>query len=170
MLFAGLESVRIGRIAKSFKKWWILKVDLEYPEELHEVHNSCPLAREKRQEVGADAGGHKNLRSPLQKPAVLSQTWDAFENGAQSDRVRTIITHPDKYVNMEKRKSDFESNFYKLMNKTVFGKTMENLRIVRSWETDKIRRLVASPLFARHEILGNDLGRIHIYCTKASSS
>ena len=66
-------------------------------------------------------------------------------------------------------KSDFETNFYKLMNNSLFGKTMENLRyrvdvkIVRSRETDKIRRLVASPSYVRHEIFGNDLAGIHMH-------
>ena len=60
-------------------------------------------------------------------------------------------------------KNDFEKNFYKLMNNSVFGKTMENLRnrvdikIVRSNEKDKIRKLVASPLYSRHVIFTNDL-------------
>ena len=60
-------------------------------------------------------------------------------------------------------KSDFEKNFYKLMNNSVFGKTMENLRnrvdikIVRSNETGKIRKLVASPLYSRHVMFSNDL-------------
>ena len=60
-------------------------------------------------------------------------------------------------------KSDFEKNFYKLMNNSVFGITMENLRnrvdikIVKSNETDKIRKLVASPLYSRHVIFSNDL-------------
>ncbi|KAL9966939.1 hypothetical protein ACROYT_G025085, partial [Oculina patagonica] len=60
-------------------------------------------------------------------------------------------------------KSDFEKNFYKLMNNSVFGKTMENLRnrvdirIVRSDETKKIRKLVASPLYSRHVMFSNDL-------------
>ena len=60
-------------------------------------------------------------------------------------------------------KSDFEKNFYKLMNNSVFGKTMENLRnrvdikIVRSSETGQIRKLVASPLYSRHVIFSNDL-------------
>jgi len=63
----------------------------------------------------------------------------------------------------KKAKSDFEKNFYKLMNNSVFGKTMENLRnrvdikIVNSNETNKIRKLVASPLYSRHVIFTNDL-------------
>jgi len=74
----------------------------------------------------------------------------------------------DPYIRMntefrKKAKSDFENNFYKLMNNSVFGKTMENLRnhvdmkIVRSNETDKIRKLIASPLYSRHVLFSNDM-------------
>jgi len=69
-------------------------------------------------------------------------------------------------------KSDFEKNFYKLMNNSVFGKTMENLRnhvdikIVRTNETKKIRKLVASPLFSRHVFFSNDLVGIDIQKSK----
>jgi len=74
----------------------------------------------------------------------------------------------ERYIRMntefrKNAKSDFEKNFYKLMNNSVFGKTMENLRnrvdikIVRSSETDKIRKLVASPFYSRHVIFSNDL-------------
>lgn len=73
---------QIMKMKGNSKKWWILKVDLEYPEELHEEQNSYPLASEKKQEVGADVGVHKKLRGPPQKPAVLSQTRDAFEKSA----------------------------------------------------------------------------------------
>ena len=69
-------------------------------------------------------------------------------------------------------KSNFETDFYKLMNNSVFGKTMENLRnrvhvkIVRDWETDKIRKLLSSPSFDRFTVFGNDMAGKHMRKTK----
>ena len=64
-------------------------------------------------------------------------------------------------MNTEFRKtarSVFKKYFYKLMNNSLFFKTMKNLRnrvdirIVRSSETYKIRKLVASPLYSSNLI------------------
>ena len=75
-------------------------------------------------------------------------------------------------MNTELRKkaaSDFEKDLYKLMNNSVFGKTMEDLRrrvdvkLVRSHEDDKLRRLIASPAFARANIFDDDLAAIQIH-------
>ena len=71
-------------------------------------------------------------------------------------------------MNTELRKkaaSGFEKDLYK----SVFGKTMENLRrrvdvkLVRSNEVDKLRRLIASPAFARANIFDDDLAAIHVH-------
>ena len=75
-------------------------------------------------------------------------------------------------MNTELRKvanSDFEKDLYKLMNNSVFGKTMENLRkrvkvkLVRAHEEDKLRLLIASPAFARANIFDDDLAAIQIH-------
>ena len=75
-------------------------------------------------------------------------------------------------MNTELRKqatSAFEKDLYKLMNNSVFGKTMENLRkrvnvkLVRSHEEDKLRRLIASPSFARANIFDDDLAAIEVH-------
>ena len=64
--------------------------------------------------------------------------------------------------------SDFEKNLYKLMNNSVFGKTMENLRkrvdvkLVRSNEEERLRKLRASPAFNRSKIFDNDLAALHM--------
>ena len=69
-------------------------------------------------------------------------------------------------------KSDFETGFYKLMNNSVFGKMMENLRnptdvkIVRDWKMDKIRKLLSSPSFDRFTFFGNDMAGIHMRKTR----
>ena len=78
-------------------------------------------------------------------------------------------------MNTEFRKraaNDFEKNFYKLMNNSVFNKTMENLRnrvdikIVHSYEADEVRRSVAIPLYSRHVMFSNNLVRIDMHKSK----
>ena len=65
-------------------------------------------------------------------------------------------------------KSDFETDFYKLMNNSVFGKTMENLRnrvdvkIVRAHEANKIRKLVSDTSFHSFELFSHDMAGIHM--------
>ena len=67
-------------------------------------------------------------------------------------------------------KSTFEKDFYKLMNNSVFGKTMENLRkrvdikLVKTdgSENEKLRKLIAKPVFNRRIKFSDDLSAIHV--------
>ncbi|KAL9958218.1 hypothetical protein ACROYT_G035203 [Oculina patagonica] len=171
---------------------WILEVDLEYPAERHEEHNSYPLAPEKKkisEELYSDYQKKLNDKLDLDPPdsEKLVLTLEDKSNyvvhyrnlqfylkqGMKLKKVHKVMEFEQEcwmepYIRMntefrKKAKNDFEKNFYKLMNNSVFGKTMENLRnrvdikIVRSNETNKIRKLIASPLYSRHVMFSNDL-------------
>lgn len=71
-------------------------------------------------------------------------------------------------------KSTFEKDFYKLMNNSVYGKTMENIRkrvgikIVRTngTENERLRKIIATPNFNRRVKFSDDLSAIHVNKTK----
>jgi hypothetical protein len=74
--------------------------------------------------------------------------------------------------NTEHRKratNDFEKDLYILMNNSVFGKMMENLRkrvdfkLVRSSEEDRLRKLIAKPDYARCKIFDDDMVALHMH-------
>ena len=72
-------------------------------------------------------------------------------------------------VNTELRKkatNDFEKDFFKLMNNTVFGKTMENVRKhrdIKLVKTDKKRnKLVSEPNFHTMKLIDNNLAIIEM--------
>ena len=58
-------------------------------------------------------------------------------------------------------KNDFEKNFFKLMNNSVFGKTMENVRNhrdIKLVESDKRRSILASePNYYSRKCISKDL-------------
>ena len=183
------------------KKGWILEVDLEYPTHLHDAHNDYPLAPEKKvikpeqmSEYQRGLMADLNLDMPNTEKLVLtledkekyvthySNLQFYLKQGMRLKKVHRVIEFDQEpwmepYIRMntefrKQAKSDFETDFYKLMNNSVFGKTMENLRnrvdvkIVRDWETDKIRKLLSSPSFDRFTVFGNDMAGIHMRKTK----
>ena len=176
---------------------FILEVDLEYPDDLHNVHNAYLLAAERMvvQKKWMSEYEHNllgvglapteveklvlNLRNKdryvlhyrnLQLYSSLGMRLTKVHRALRFDQSPRM--EPYSRMNTELRKdatSDFEKSLYKLMNNSVFGKTMENLRkradvkLVRSHEEDKLRRLIASPAFARANIFDDDLAAIQVH-------
>ena len=192
---------QIMKMKWNSKKGWILEVDLEYPAHLHDAHNDYPLAPEKKAIKPEQMSEYQrwlmtdlHLTMPNTEKLVLTledkEKYVVHYKNLQlylRQRMRLKKVHRviefdqepwmEPYIRMntefrKQAKSNFETDFYKLMNNSVFGKTMENLRnradvkIVRDWETDKIRKLLSSPSFDRFTIFGNDMAGIHMRKTK----
>ena len=176
---------------------YILEVDLEYPDDLHDAHNSYPLAPERMvvQKEWMSEYQH-NLLGVWVAPTEVEKLVPNLRNkdryvlyyrnlqlymclDMRLTKVRRALRfdqspwmEPYIQMNTELRKkaaSGFEKDLYKLMNNSVFGKTMENLRrrvdvkLVRSNEEDKLRRLIASRAFARANIFDDDFAAIQVH-------
>ena len=192
---------QIMKMKWNSKKGWIMEVDLEYPAYLHDSHKDYPLAPKKKMISPEQMSEYQrrlmadlDLTMPNTENLVLtledkekyvvhySNLQFYLRQGLRLKKVHRVIEFHQEpwmepYIRMntefrKQAKSDFETDFYKLMNNSVFGKTMENLRnrvdvkVVRDWETDKIRKLVSGPSFDRFTIFGNDMAGIHMRKTK----
>ena len=157
----------------------ILEVDLEYPTELHDLHNEYPLAPE-RLILGKVEKLVPNLNNKT-KYVVHHETLKLYLSlGLKLTKIHRAITFREpnwlsKYINMNtnlrtKAKNDFEKDFFKLMNNSVFGKTMENIRnrvdvrLVNSME--KAQKLIAKPNFHAVSIFSENLIAINMKKTK----
>ena len=69
-------------------------------------------------------------------------------------------------------KNDFEKNFFKLMNNSVFGKTMENIRKHRDIKlvttNQKRSKLVSEPNYHTINYISEDLSIIEMNKTKVN--
>ena len=104
--------------------------------------------------------------------------------GMKLKRIHRVLEFNEKpwmepYIHLntemrKKAKSAFEKDFYKLMNNSVFGKTMENLRkrvdikLVKTdgSENEKLRKIIAKPTFKRRVKFSDELSAIHVNKTK----
>ena len=136
---------------------YFLEVNLEYPDELHQLHNDYPLATEKLA-VSSDmlskyckeiadkyeikVGDVKKLIPNLgnkTKYVLHYRNLQLYLSlGMKLTKIHRVLKFKQsdwmkKYIdfNTEKRKNaanDFEKDFFKLMINSVYGKTIENLR------------------------------------------
>ena len=170
---------------------FIVECDLDYPEILHDEHNDLPLAPEKvavqpgawsqyTKSVAIESGmklktgGEKLIPhlGPRRHYVVHSENLKFYlEHGLVLKKVHRGITFkqakwmkPFIDFTTEQRKnaqSDFESNFWKMMANSSYGKLLQdpakynNLKMV----TDEIifRKLVSRPTFKRAVIYNKNL-------------
>ena len=112
-------------------------MDLEYPEELHDLHNEYPLAPE-RLSVGKVEKLIPNLNDKTKYVLHHEDLKLYLRQGLKLTKIHRGITFVETdfikpYIDLNtdmrtKGTTDFEKDFYKLMNNSVFGKTMENVR------------------------------------------
>ena len=153
----------------------ILEVDLEYPKELHDLHNDYPLAPEqievdKTKKLIPNLWNKKNYvihYENLKKCLNLGLKITNIHRGIKFKESRWL----KKYIALNtdlrtKARNEFEKDFFKLMNNSVFGKTMENIRnrVNIKLVTDKIKaeKLAAKPNFKHCNIFNENLIAIHM--------
>ena len=141
-------------------KGCILEVDLLYPKELHDDHNDFPLAPEILV-LGKVEKLTQNLRDKegmvlhgrnLARYLSLGMKLKSIRRGISFKERPFMKCYIDKNTELRaKGKTKFEKEFFKLMNNSVFGKTMENLRKRVSIElvkdAEKVEKLVNKPNF-----------------------
>lgn len=142
--------INVLQVPNDSEYGYILEVDLEYPEHLHDLHNDLPFCPEKFIPPGS-----KN-------PKLIPNLYDKFNYVIHYVHLKTCLRHGlilkkvhrvikfkqspflKQYIDLntelrQKAKSTFEQDFFKLLNNSIFGKTLEdtekriNVHLVNQW-------------------------------------
>ena len=172
-----IENIFNNQIVQVWEKTpCILEVDLIYPEELHDAHNDYPLCPER---VECDKGVKKlipNLRNKnnyvvhyktLMQCLRLGMKLKKIHRGIKFIESDFLKPYIDKNTNLRTQaKNNLEKDFFKLMNNSVFGKTMENIRnrvnvkLVNTGE--QFKKLTAKPNYESRKIFNENLVSVHM--------
>ena len=185
--FRWLDSDKINEINEEFlksynendNKGYIFEVDVRYPKRLHDLHSDLQFLPEIM-----EINKCKKLICNLANKKKICHTRKFIETSVKSwikvKKIHRVIEFNQKellklYIDMntELRKAtnnDFEKDLFKLMNNSVFGKTIENIRKHRDIKlvtTDKrISKLVSEPNYHTINLISEDLSIIEMKKTK----
>ena len=187
-----ISKTNLGKYELDSKEGLILEVDLEYPKELHDLHNDYPIAPEKVKvsknmlstyckkiaekyniSIGLVSKLIPTLRDKKEYVLHYRNLQLYLDLGLKIKKIHRVLKFdqspwPKQYINFnnEKRKhakNSFQKDFFKLMNNSVFGKTMENLRVDVTLVTNekKLDKLTSKPTFVSSKIFNKNLMAVH---------
>ena len=151
----------------------------EYPQELHDQHNDYPLAPEHLEINGGkklipNLYNKKNYiihHETLKLYLSLGMKLTKIHIGIKFKESAWLKVYIDLNTKLRSRaKNDFEKDFFKLMNNSVYGKTLENIRNhkdIRLVNNRKSASMYANkPNFHHCTIFDESLISIHMKRTK----
>ena len=163
---------------------YLLEVDVLYPKKLHDLHNDLPFMCTKMRLNGVEKL-IPNLYYKHKYIVHIRALKQALDHGLVLERIHRCIKFKQspwmkEYIDFNTRlrtaaNNDFEKDFYKLMNNSVFGKTMENIRRHRDIKLVNNQKdylkTVMCPNFKSGTLLGPDLmgcemGKIKVVMNK----
>ncbi|XP_018406599.1 PREDICTED: uncharacterized protein LOC108782741 [Cyphomyrmex costatus] len=162
-------------IAPDSPTWYILEVDLEYPQHLHDAHADLPFCPTRDKPLGKRE--NKLLASLYYKQRYVihyRNLQQCIHHGLRVTKIHRVLRFAQSawlrdYIELNtqfrtRAKNDFEKNLYKLMNNAVFGKTMENVRdrvdvkLVTTWDGRYgAETLIAKPNFHSRSVFAENL-------------
>ena len=173
------EQARQQKQGKHSPLGFVFEVDLKYPSELWKKHNDYPLAPERLYIDGVEklichfkprknyVVHFVNLRQYLEMGMILT----AVHRGISFNQSAWMEPYIRKNTELRKcAANSFEKDFFKLMNNSVFGKTIENIRkrqnIILVDDRAKALKLSSRPNFDRATIFDPNLVAIHMKKTE----
>ena len=174
----------ISKLAKLENKGYLLEVDVKYPKELHDSHNDLPFMCKKLKINGVEKLV-LNLFDKKKYVIHIRALDQVLKHGLVLEKIRRAIEFDQSdwmkgYIDFNtqlrtKAKNDFVKDFYKLMNNSVFGKTMEsvrkhrNIKLVASKEA--YLKTVMKPNFKSgvlfgENLMGCEMGKVKVVMNK----
>ena len=160
----------ISELATRTDKGYILEVDVSYPKDLHDSHNDLQFMCE-RMEINGVEKLVPNLEDKKNYFIHIQALNQALQHGLRLDRIHRMIEFDQSpwlktYIDFNTQlrtaaTNDFKKDFFKLMNNSVFGKTMENIRKHRNIKLvtteEKYLHMVMKPNFNSGVLFGENL-------------
>ena len=116
---------------------YFLEVDIEYPKLLWSYHKDLPFLPE-RKKLGKVEKLVCSIEDKEKYVIHIRALKEALSHGSELKDVHTVMKFNQEawlkpYIDMDTKlrtevKNEFEKDFFKLINNSAFGKTMENVR------------------------------------------